>query len=391
MAEYRYSAIGRDGRELQGNLSADSEEALTEALKARKLILLKARKVRLGGASVAIALGFTSELSRLVGAGIVLDRALEIVAEDAPDPRLGALCASLRQAIKRGEALSVAMADSGRFDALAVAVVRAGEASGELAAVLALLEQHYEDGSRLKRDLLAALAYPMILLFASILAVIGLAVYVIPTFRGIFEGQTTAIPLGTRVVFMVSDWVVSVGGYVLIGLAVGAVLFGVALKRGVALRFAVDRILLLLPIAGDMIAKIEAARFLKVLGLLLKGGVPLLNALDLSRAAFVNRAQSEGLARAITRLRKGVSLPAALEDVPAFPRLATRLLKVGNETGKLAETATRAGVLLGEEALVRLKTLVAILDPLLILGMGALIGSMVMAMLAGVFSLSDIR
>lgn len=391
MTEYRYSAIGRDGRELQGNLSADSEDALGEALKARKLILLKARKVRLGGASSAITLAFTNELSRLVGAGIVLDRALEIVAEDTPDPRLGALCASLRQAIKRGEALSTAMANSGRFPPLAVAVVRAGEASGELAAVLALLEQHYEDQARLKRDLLAALAYPLILLFASVLALIGLAVYVIPTFRGIFEGQTTAIPLGTRVVFVVSDWVVSVGGYVLIALAAAAILFGATIKRSLALRFAVDRSLLLLPIAGDVIAKIEAARFLKVLGLLLKGGIPLLNALDLARTAFVNRAQSEGLVRAITRLRKGVSLPAALEDVPAFPRLATRLLKVGNETGKLGESASRAGVLLAEEALSRLKTLVAILDPLLILGMGALIGGMVMAMLAGVFGLSDIR
>nr|MBP8267853.1 type II secretion system F family protein [Zoogloea sp.] len=163
MPEYQYSALSRQGVEVSGSEQADSVEALTRQLKKQQITLLHARERKARKIPFAVIQAFLAELSPLASNGIPIDRALQIVGEDSGDPKIGELAAQLRKGIKRGESLSQALSQSGRFDSLLVALVRVGETSGELPRVLAIMETHYQEARQTRRDLVAALSYPAIL------------------------------------------------------------------------------------------------------------------------------------------------------------------------------------------------------------------------------------
>ena len=392
MPDYDYTAITRDGLEVKGNLTAENESDLQRQLKKRQLGLLHAKAKKTRGISFQLAAMLVTELAQLLNSGVPLERSLQIIHEDSHNPALADLADRLRKSIKRGDAFSVALGQLGQQDPILTALVRVGEASGELGKILGILDSYYNEAQQTRREVLAALAYPAILAIVSILSIIGLALFVIPVFQDLFQDSpASSIPLGTRIVFAFSGLLLDYGLLILALLIGTGVSIGVTLKRSTELRRQWHRIKLRLPLIGPLLAGYDASRFAKALGIMLQSGLPLAQAMEMVRPLFTNLLQQTGTDDAVTALRKGISVPAALDRIPGLPSQIHRFAKLGNETGRLPESMQRAAELIHDQVRIRLRSLVAILDPLIIVVMGGAVGFMVISVLMAVFSLSDIR
>jgi general secretion pathway protein F len=392
MPDYDYTAITRDGLEVKGSLTAENESDLQRQLKKRQLGLLHAKAKKIRGISFQLAAMLVTELAQLLNSGVPLERSLQIIHEDSHNPALADLADRLRKSIKRGDAFSVALGQLGQQDPILTALVRVGEASGELGKILGILDSYYNEAQQTRREVLAALAYPAILAIVSILSIIGLALFVIPVFQDLFQDSpASSIPLGTRIVFAFSGLLLDYGLLILALLIGTGVSIGVTLKRSTELRRQWHRIKLRLPLIGPLLAGYDASRFAKALGIMLQSGLPLAQAMEMVRPLFTNLLQQTGTDDAVTALRKGISVPAALDRIPGLPSQIHRFAKLGNETGRLPESMQRAAELIHDQVRIRLRSLVAILDPLIIVVMGGAVGFMVISVLMAVFSLSDIR
>jgi general secretion pathway protein F len=392
MPEYQYSALSRQGVEVSGSEQADSVEALTRQLKKQQITLLAARERKTRKIPFATIQAFLAELSPLASNGIPIDRALQIVGEDSSDLKIGELAAQLRKGIKRGESLSQALSQSGRFDTLLVALVKVGETSGELPRVLAILETYYQEARQTRRDLVAALSYPAILALVSLLSIIGLALFVVPVFRDIFDEKAQqTLPLGTKMLFAGSEYLIQYGALsalILAGLGIGLSLL---IQRHDGVNLLWHRFLLDVPLIGQIRSRFEGFKLSKALSIMMERGVPLVQATEIAQPLLTNRIQREGFAECAHALRKGEPIPQAIARIPGLPVLFHRYVKLGNETGTLGQNLGKAADLLLDDFKSRLKALIAILDPLIIITMGGVVAFMVISILLAVFSLSDVR
>ena len=392
MPEYEYKAIGRNGIEIAGHEQADSVEALTLVLRKQQLTLLRAKSQKTQAISQSVVLPFMSELSPLINSGIPLDRALQIITEDSRDAKVSGLAGQLRKSIKRGESLSGALAQAGRFDPLLVALVQVGEASGKLQEVLDILERYYQDAQKIRRELVASLTYPAILALVALLSMIGLSLYVVPVFKDIFADDAAhVLPLGTRILFALSDFMIAYGwiaAFILAVIGTGVVM---AILRDDATNRKWHAMQLRLPLWGELQAKFAAFKLAKALSIMLNGGLPLPHSLEIARPLLTNRLQREGLEDCLSGLRKGEPIPQAINRIPALPVQFSRYIKLGNETGTLGANLSKVADILQEDFQNRLKSMIAILNPLIIISMGGVVGFMVISILLAVFSLSDVH
>jgi general secretion pathway protein F len=392
MPEYQYTALSRQGVEVSGSEQADTIEALTRQLKKQQITLLKARERKTKKIPFAVIQAFLAELSPLSNNGIPIDRALQIIGEDSIDPAIGDLAGQLRKGIKRGESLSQALTQSGRFDTLLVALVRVGETSGELPRVLAILETYYQEARQTRRDLIAALSYPAILAVVSLLSIVGLALFVVPVFRDIFDEKAQeTLPLGTKMLFAGSEFLIHYGilvAIIIAGLAIGA---SILIQRHDGTNRLWHRFLLNAPLIGAIRSRFEGFKLAKALSIMMERGVPLVQAAEIAQPLLANRIQREGFSACAQALRKGEPIPQAIARIPGLPVQFHRYIKLGNETGTLGLNLGKAADLLRDDFKNRLKSLIAILDPLIIITMGGVVAFMVISILLAVFSLSDVR
>jgi general secretion pathway protein F len=392
MPEYQYTALSRQGVEVSGSEQADSIDALTRQLKKQQITLLKARERKTRKIPFAVIQGFLAELSPLSNNGIAIDRALQIVGEDSIDPKIGELAGQLRKGIKRGESLSQALSQSGRFDTLLVALVKVGETSGELPRVLAILETYYQEARQTRRDLIAALAYPAILALVSLLSIIGLALFVVPVFRDIFDEKAQeTLPLGTKMLFAGSEFLINYGVFLALGLIGLSFAFSLTVQHHDGANRLWHRFLLNAPLIGQIRSRFEGFKLAKALSIMMERGVPLVQAAEIAQPLLANRIQREGFAACAQALRKGEPIPQAIARIPGLPVQFHRYIKLGNETGTLGQNLGKAAEIMRDDFKNRLKSLIAILDPLIIITMGGVVAFMVISILLAVFSLSDVR
>jgi general secretion pathway protein F len=392
MPNYQYTAINRDGNTISGTETIASQADLEVSLRKRRLLLVKAKETKEKRIGLSVTTGLVTEMSRLLVSGIAMDRMLQIVAEDTTDPEIAGLAGSLRQSIKQGQTLSRALELAGRFDPLLPALVRVGEASGKLPEILVYLENHYQTGKSFRSELMATLAYPLAIAILSALSLVGLAIYVIPTFRDIFAGQEAKLPLGTRFIFGASEWLLANGLFLLLAGVGTLMVFGFIYRSSETLRRGVHFLMLRTPIIGYMVANAEAAKLLSVLGLMLQSGVPLITGMELAQATLTNLVQRASMAVVIQQLRKGVPIPEALDANMRFlPKVASRFIRLGNDTGRLPESCSRAADLIQKDLTQRIKAVVSIIDPIIIVCMGGIVGFIVSSMLLAVFGMSDVH
>ena len=405
MAVFVYKAADRLGKTIDGVMEAPDPRAVIERLQREEYFPIKVLQQDEGrrflpsrpswGAGPIKGrdlLAFTQQLATLFEAGLPLDRALSILEELAPSPRLRSVVTDLQKSVRSGSSFADALAKHHPrpFSRLYINMVRAGEKGGVLEVTLKRLAEFQEASQEFRDALTSALIYPLLLTGVGGASVIFLLTFVIPRFAQIFSDLGQAIPLPTQILLTVSGflqtyWWAFGLGLVLLFLG-GRVWLGT--EEG---RLAWDRVLLKLPLLGEIIRKVEVARFARTLGTLLKSGVPVLSAMAVVREIIGNQL----LARAVARLADGIQRGAGLafpmgEAGGIFPPLAVHMVRVGEETGRLEEMLLKTAETFEAEVRVKVKRAIGLLEPAIILAMGLIVGFIVVAMLMAIFSINDI-
>jgi general secretion pathway protein F len=400
---FRYKAVTPSGELLEGVLEASVQEAVVERLQAMGYVTLRAdeataaaavgeikqRRVRQRvGADQLILV--TRELATLLDAGLALDRALEVLSGIAEDEVVRAMLLRIRDEVRGGATLSAALAgQSGIFSRLYLNMVRAGEAGGALAKVLLRLSEHLERADELRATVVSALIYPTILVAVSALSVMTLLIFVVPQFTQLLEESGKTLPLATQIVVNTGNFL---RGYwwAILAAAAGAVYLFRRRLEDPAARLRWDAWLLRLPLAGDLIAKVEVARFARTLGTLIGNGVALLPALSIAKETLGNSLLGEALGRVAAEVKAGRGLGRPMLQEGLFPKLAVHMVMVGEETGRLEQTLLRVAEVYDREVQRALKRVLTLLEPALILGLAVVIAAIILSILLALLSVNEL-
>jgi len=399
MPAFAYQALDASGKTQRGVLQGDTARAVRSLLRARGLQPLQVDEVRggagqargvfgarpLGAAGLAL---MTRQLATLVGAGLPIDEALGALVEQADSPRQRTLAAGLRARVMEGAALAQAMAEFPHaFPETYRATVAAGEQSGRLDTVLERLADHVEARDALAQKVLAALAYPLLLALVAIAVVAGLLAWVVPQIVDVFQNLGQSLPLVTRVLIGLSDFV-RAWGWVLLGIVVAGVFAARQALRSDSLRRRWHAVLLRLPLVGRLVRAANAAGALGTLALLSGSAVPLLDALGVAASVVTNLPMRDALRHAAVRVREGSAFSRALAESGRFPPVALRLIASGERSGELPRMLDEAARQQQRELDRWLAAMSAVLGPAVILLVGAIVLFVVLAILLPIFDLN---
>jgi general secretion pathway protein F len=409
MALYRYRAVNAAGDVAAGELDAANEAEIVDRLRDQGLMPMRveaasgARPASVPAASPRKpgwfaprtvsrdnVLALTRELATLLRAGLPLDRALEVLIGLAPSLPVARLLQTIRDDVRGGKSLSQAL-DTHReiFSRFYVNIVRAGEAGGALGVVLTRLAETMERNKELRESVKAALIYPTILIFVAVASVMVLLVFVVPQFQQTFSQAGKALPLPTEIVIFVGTGLRKYW-WAMILIVVASVWIVRRRLKNPAARYRWDSRMLRAPLLGDLLSKVEVARFARTLATLLSNGVTLLSGLAIVKETITNSVLAGALDGVITRLREGKGFGRPLGETGVYPRLATQMILVGEESGRLEEMLNRVAEVYDREVQLSIKRFLAVLEPALILGLAVLIGGIVFSILLGVMGMSEL-
>lgn len=396
MTAFRYTAVDAQGKETTGVLEADTSRAARALLRERGLFPVDVGSVSTRGEGKATRRKLReSELvllsrqwSTLLASGLTVEQALAALIEQSENEASRQILAGIRSEVLAGHSLRAALDRyPAAFPAIYRASVAAGEKSGELANVMTQLSDYLEQRNALRQKTQQALLYPAIVAVVATLVVIGLMTYVVPQVVSVFQQGKQALPLLTRGMILISDFLRGWGWLlmVLIGLSGLGVHW---LLRDRAIRRRWDQTLLGLPLIGRHLRTLDATRFASTLSILAGSGVPLLAALDAGREVIGRVPLQDAIRDATERVREGQSLSRALGTTRAFPPLLIHMIANGETTGRLDELLARAARLQQQELENRTGTLTSLLEPLLLLAMGGLVLLIVLAVMQPIIEIN---
>jgi general secretion pathway protein F len=401
MPAFSYEALDAAGKPQRGVLQADTPRGARAALRDRGLVPLAVDTVAEAGSAGTVGLRrralstpllalFARQLATLATAGLPLEESLAALSEADAEPRSRAIVAQLRARVMEGQSLADAMAEfPDSFDAVFRASVAAGESSGRLDQALSRLADDVEAREALSRSLWMALAYPLLLTIVALAVVSGLLVYVVPQVVSVFQNLRQELPWATRLLIAIADAVRAFGLLALV-LAVAAAFGARAALRRESLRLAWDRFVLRLPLAGRLVRAANTARAARTLATLVASGVPVLEAMQLSAATLRNLPMQQAFKRAALRVREGSGFARALAESGLFPPVALRLIASGEKSGRLDAMLEQAARAQQREVEGLLAAFAAVLGPAVILGVGALVLFIVLAILLPIFELNQL-
>ena len=400
MARFSYKAIGRDGKSVNGVIEADGLELASRQLRSQGITLLKLESggsldraaARAAGKppSRQDVLSMTSELAVLLRAGLPLDRGLKVLIDMASLPQMHQLLSEMLAAVKGGKALSQAMQPHEQlFGTFYISMVRAGEASGQLSAVLDRLVEYLESAKANRDSVVSALIYPAILLVVSVLSIVLMLGFVVPQFEALFEDMGEALPLLTRMVVDAAEFI-KVYGWLLVLLVAAVVIY---LRRWATTEQGMTSLhqrMLKLPLAGGIIFEFEVSKFARTVGTLLGNGVSLLKAISIAIDTVNNRIIKEALQVLPPAVKAGKRMSTALADTGMFTPMVIQMIRVGEESGSLDQMMLELAKVFDGKVQSGVKRGLALLEPVLILGMGFFIAVIIIAILMGILSVNDL-
>lgn len=408
MPTYAFEAMQSDGKICRGAVEADNLKAARSLLRIQALVpltVVAANGGQNGGASASLLQTplfvsrvfnptrlaiWTRQLAGLVSSGLTLERALTALSDEAEDEKQRSLVASLRTEVNSGTSFARALSQHPReFSSTYSAVIGAGEQSGHLGLVLERLADDLEERQNLKSKLLAAALYPAIVSCIAIVIVMFLVGYVVPQVAGVFAGTKRALPFLTVAMLGLSSWIRSYWWAFIGVVAVVAGVLRLALKDD-KFHEKFDAALLSLPIAGRLLRDYNAARFTSTLSMLAGAGIPILKGLLAASETLSNRAMRADALDALVQVREGASLASALAQKKRFPGMVSMFARLGEQTGKLPLMLQRVAVQLSSEVQRRAMALATILEPLLIVAMGAMVMLIVLAVLLPIIQLNQL-
>jgi len=401
MASFHFEASNAAGRIEQGLIEADSARAARTSLRARGLVPLAVAAVAAGRGSRSapfrrrrfseseLALG-TRQLSSLLAAKLPLATALAATIDGTEHAAVREVLSGVRSEVVAGHRLADALAQFPlEFPEVYRATVAAGEETGDLAQVMERLADYIEERQALRGKIIAAFVYPAVVTVVALAIVVFLMTYVVPQVVEVFRQSRQVLPWPTRALLATSETLRAGGLWIVLGVVVA----GVALRRWLARpgpKAAWDTLALRLPVFGRMVRAVNTARFAATLAILTAAGVPLLRALEAARATLANVVLAKAVADAISAVREGSTRARALGAAKVFPPILVHLAASGEATGELAPMLERAAKNLAREVERRALLLTTLLDPLLILTMGAVVIGIVLAVLMPIIEINQL-
>jgi type IV pilus assembly protein PilC len=396
MPDYKYQGTSRSGSSVSGVMTAANKGELQNLLKRQQITATKMTEKgkefnmpQFGGGVKAKELAiFTRQFSVMIDAGLPLVQCLEILASQQENKFFQKVLVGTRSQVEGGATLSAAMRTSPKvFDALYVNMVEAGETGGILDTILQRLSTYIEKNVKLQRAVKSALVYPVGVLTVAGGVITLLLWKVVPIFATLFAGLGVDLPLPTKIVIALSNFVGSIFGLLIVVAFIGGI-FGLKAWYGTNQgRFVLDTIILKLPVLGLLMRKIAVARFTRTLGTLISSGVPILEGLDITARTAGNAVVERALQQVRKSLEEGKSLTEPLRDSEVFPGMVTQMIAVGEQTGAMDAMLQKIADFYEEEVDAAVKDLLTALEPIMIVFLGVVVGGVVISMYLPLFTL----
>ncbi len=397
MPEWVWEARGSDGEVRRGIMEADTEDLVRDRLRAQRLnpvqIKKKPREINISfgvGVTEKELVVFIRQLATMIDAGLPLVQALDLLASQNDNKAFQKILFDVKEHVERGGTFSEALRRHPKlFDDLFVNLVAAGEAGGILDTILQRLAIYIEKRVKLKRQVRGALVYPTAILFVALVVLAVMLVWVIPAFEGMFAdfGGKDNLPAVTRFVISVSNGVVD--NLLWIALAIVGVVVGLtASYRNPQGKRVWHRLLLSVPVLGPVMRKIAVARFTRTLGTLLSSGVPILDALQIVGKASGNVIVEEAIQQTAEKIREGRTMAEPLMETKVFPPMVVQMIGVGEQTGAVDQMLNKIADFYEEEVDVAVAALTSLLEPLMMVFIGGLVGFILIAMYLPIFTMA---
>jgi general secretion pathway protein F len=395
MPVYSYEAADPRGKKTRASVEAQDEAALISDLRKKGLVPLSVKAVE-GRESISLKrvsnkdlLIFTHELGNLLESGLPIDKAIHVLSEYTENAPLREIARDIYADLQRGQALSQALSKHKEFPKLYVNMIRAGEVGGILENVIRRLASFLETSVAFREEVKSALIYPLLLTAVGGLAIVVLMLYVVPKFSAIFEDMGQALPLPTLVLLGISQFFISYWWGIALALGISFLLLNTYAKTAEGQLF-MDGLKLKIPVIRGLHMKLLIARFSRTLGTLLQSGVPILEAIRVSREVVGNEVVSSKLLELENGVRRGKGVAGPLRESGVFPSIVGQMIATGEEAGRLEETFLSVADRFEGESRRQITRTVSLLEPVMILLMGLIVGFIVISMLIAVFSINEI-
>ncbi len=405
MAIFQYEAMNAAGQEVKAEIDAGTADEAIAKIRTQGYFPTKVKEkagkkqkgaaaatgatpkkggfnIQIGGVSTKVITTFTRQLSTLQDAGLPILRSLRILWQQQKAGLLKTTLDAVASDVEGGSTLSEAMGKHPKaFDRLYVNMVQAGETGGVLDVILQRLAEFMEKAQRLKRRVIGAMIYPSVVISFSVLIVTGIMIFVVPKFKEIFKDFKTSLPALTEGLMSVSTWVAEDYGWlVIMGSPFAAFIFLKLLGKSKGGKRLIDNVKLHLPVMGQIIRKTSIARFTRTLGTLLSAGVPILDALNITRDTVGNTVFEGALQNVHDAIREGESFAGPLRAAKVCDSIVTNMIDVGEETGDLDKMLMKIADNYDEEVEVLIGSLVSLLEPIMVVTLGGIVGTIVVAL-----------
>lgn len=391
---FEWEGKDRNGKTVRGELRAGGEAMVSATLRRQGILVSKVKKRRIaGGKSIKqkdIAV-FTRQLATMMRAGVPLLQSFDIVARGSTNPRLTRLLNDIRQDVETGTSLSASFRKHPMyFDALYCNLVEAGEAGGILEQLLDRLAMYQEKTVAIKNKIKSALTYPIAVLVVAFVVVAVIMIFVVPAFKDVFTSFGADLPAPTVAVITMSEFFVSYWWLIFGSIGGGLYFFIQTWRRSEAMQKRMDRLLLKIPVFGDLLFKSAVARWTRTLSTMFAAGVPLVEALDSVGGASGNAVFAEATEKIQRDVSTGAALTTSMQSTGIFPTMVLQMASIGEESGSLDHMLSKAAEFYEDEVDEAVKSLSSLMEPFIIVILGTVIGGIVVAMYLPIFKLGQV-
>ena len=402
-ATFTYQVRDKQGKMVSGELEADNQAAVADRLRSmgyapisieQKKDSALQKELTIPGFGPKVKLKdlavFSRQFATMINSGLSLLRALHILQEQTENDRLAEILGEVAEDVESGRSLSAAMADHEEFPSLYIALVRAGEAAGMLDQVLMQVAANLEKDVALRQKIKSAMTYPVIVFIMAIFLTGVMLVFIVPTFAGLFESLGGELPAPTQLLVSASNFLASIVG-ILTVIVLPIVLWQAfkAYRKTEAGRFQLDKLKLKLPVFGELFRKIAITRFARNLGILLRAGVPILQALEITAETVNNGVIGNAVKDVQESVQQGESMNRPLSEHDVFPPMVVQMIAVGEETGAVDTMLDKVADFYDREVEATTEQLTALMEPIMIGVLGGIVGGMVIALYMPIFQIME--
>ena len=399
---FAYRVRTKEGRILEGKMEADGEGAVATRLRGQGMVPIQitkdakvSMKMELNILPKRVKLKdlaiFSRQFATMINSGLSLMRTLNILAEQTENPKLAEAITGLRDDVEKGSSLSASMSKHPKvFSKLYISMVKAGETGGQLDIVLNKVADGLEADYKLRQKVKSAMTYPIAVAGIAGALVVVMLIFIVPTFAGMFDGLGGTLPLPTQILMTMSQKSKIIIPLFIIFAVVGAIAHKRLKKSSPDYRLRFDKLKLKIPIFGDLFQKIALSRFTRTLALLLRAGVPVLQALEIMGDTTGNEVLLRSSNDVRDSVRKGESMASPLEKHGVFPPMVVQMIHVGEDTGALDEMLDKISDFYDQEVESTTESLTSLIEPLMIAVLGGIVGAMVIALYMPMFKIFDL-